>query len=202
MDQAGRAVALTSSIEDAFGSRLMVRGFLLNNQLTDFSWRSGPMSPPDVNRVEPGKRPRSSMAPTLVFENAAPRNAPHSDPLSPLSGADIGSQRLVMVLGSPGGPAIISYVARVLLDVLTDGVSLQQAIEAPHAASRNGPTEIESHASAAALSELLSARGHRVRVGPMTSGLHGIIRRCDSAGLNCLMESGTDPRREGAARGR
>lgn len=194
IDAAGRAVAMTSSIEDAFGSRVMVRGFLLNNQLTDFSWRRQRGDEPDVNRVEPGKRPRSSMSPTLVFGAAtADRSS---------SSAEVGERQLMLVLGSPGGPAIISYVARALLDVLVEGTPLQQAIEAPNLASRNGPTEIENTPAAAALADTLKARGHRVRIGPMTSGLHGIIRSCDITGAACLLESGTDPRREGLARGR
>ena len=141
------------------------------------------------------------MSPTLVFERTA--GAPTAVyPAGPQSGADVSGQRLAMVLGSPGGATIISYVARVLLDVLAEGVSLQRAIESPHAASRNGPTELENEPRAAALAEILTSRGHRVRTGPMTSGLHGIIRSCDNAGANCILESGTDPRREGTARGR
>jgi gamma-glutamyltranspeptidase/glutathione hydrolase len=201
VDAAGRAVSLTSSIEDAFGSRVMVRGFLLNNQLTDFSWRSSGDGPPEINRVQPGKRPRSSMSPTLVFRNTGA--AGFAKNLSAgQAEAYAGSRPLVMVLGSPGGASIISYVARTLIDVLIDGIPLQQAIEAPHAGSRNGPTELEADPSAAALSAALVARGHRVRVGPMTSGLHGIIRLCDATGTDCVLESGIDPRREGAARGR
>ncbi|MFM8548943.1 MAG: gamma-glutamyltransferase, partial [Betaproteobacteria bacterium] len=96
---------------------------------------------------------------------------------------------------------IISYVARTVHAVLAGGTALQQAVEAPNIASRNGPTEIESGPGAAALGGALSERGHRVRIGPMTSGVHGILRSCDSSGATCLLESGTDPRREGFARG-
>lgn len=200
VDAAGRAVSMTSSIEDAFGSRLMVRGFLLNNQLTDFSWAAGQGAFADPNRVEPRKRPRSSMAPTLVFQPV--RNASPAAALAAHADGNISADfQLMMVLGSPGGPAIISYVARTVHAVLAGGTALQQAVEAPNIASRNGPTEIESGPGAAALGGALSERGHRVRIGPMTSGLHGILRSCDSSGANCLLESGTDPRREGFARG-
>ena len=199
IDAAGQAVSMTTSIEDAFGARLMAGGFLLNNQLTDFSWRTRAGEAADPNRIEAGKRPRSSMSPTLVFarRGAAPGQAGHAG----AKGARLDDYRLLMVLGSPGGPAIISYVARTLVDVLFYGQTLQQAIESPHLASRNGPAEIESIASAAGLVEGLVARGHRIRLGPMTSGLHGIIRVCDASGERCLLESGTDPRREGFARG-
>lgn len=208
IDASGRAVSMTSSIEDAFGARLMVGGFLLNNQLTDFSWRTRAGDATDPNRVQAGKRPRSSMSPTLVFArlDAAQQNGTqspaHAAPANTHDqGADLEHYRLMMALGSPGGPAIISYVARTLVDVLFHGETLQQAIESPHIASRQGPVEIESIQSAAGLADGLIERGHRIRVGPMTSGLHGIIRVCDTSGERCVLESGTDPRREGLARG-
>ena len=178
----------------------MVRGFLLNNQLTDFSFRSDHAGAPDANRVQPGKRPRSSMSPTLVFDDSAAVDSGTTRP-STMPGASLGARRLVLVLGSPGGASIISYVARTLVGTLDQGQSLQQVIDSPNIGSRNGPTEIEAGTSAEALMPYLSARGHRLRVGPMTSGLHGIIRMCAQDGTGCMLESGTDPRREGLAVG-
>ncbi|MBM3548320.1 MAG: gamma-glutamyltransferase [Alphaproteobacteria bacterium] len=130
VDRWGNAVAMTTTIEDAFGSRLMVRGFLLNNQLTDFSFSPEESGKPVANRVEAGKRPRSSMAPTLVFER---------------------NRRLVMVVGSPGGSTIINYVAKVIIATLDWGQDMQSAISFPNIGSRNGPTEIEQGPSAAAI---------------------------------------------------
>lgn len=180
VDARGNAVAMTSSIENAFGARIMVRGFLLNNQLTDFSFAPSQDGAPVANRVEPGKRPRSAMSPTLVLDRA--------------------SDALVLALGSPGGPSIVSYVARVLVEVLDDGLGLQRAISLPNLGSRNGPTELERGRVAPELAEALRARGHPVELVPMTSGLHGIARRCDARG--CELEGGADPRREGLALGR
>ncbi|UCE31184.1 MAG: gamma-glutamyltransferase [Burkholderiales bacterium] len=127
VDAEGNAVALTSSIENAFGARQMVAGFLLNNQLTDFSFVPAGPGGAVANRVGPGKRPRSSMAPTMVFERAA----------------DGSRGPLTMVLGSPGGSRIINYVAQVLVSTLRDGLDLQRAVALPHVGSRNGPTELE-----------------------------------------------------------
>jgi gamma-glutamyltranspeptidase/glutathione hydrolase len=180
VDRYGDAVSLTSSIESAFGARLMVRGFLLNNQLTDFSFAPARDGAPVANRVEPGKRPRSAMAPTLVFER--------------------GSGALALAIGSPGGPSIVSYVARVLIATLDDGLALQDAIALPNIGSRNGPTELERNRAGAALGDALARRGHPVSFVDMTSGLHGIARRCDAAG--CRLHGGVDPRREGLALGR
>lgn len=189
VDARGDAVAMTTTIEDQFGARLMVRGFLLNNQLTDFSFAATEDGAPVANRVEPGKRPRSSMAPTLVFERAGgPDDAPRR-------GA------LVMSLGSPGGSQIIGYVARTLLLTLRDGHALQAAIAMPNLGSRNGPLELEAGRAPASLAEALRARGHEVREIPMTSGLQGIVRRCDAAG-RCTLVGGADPRREGVVLGR
>jgi gamma-glutamyltranspeptidase/glutathione hydrolase len=192
VDAAGNAVAMTTTIEDQFGSRTMVRGFLLNNQLTDFSFAARQDGSPVANRVEGGKRPRSSMAPTLVFERGAGR--PSADGTPPLGA-------LAMTLGSPGGSQIIGYVARTLLATLRDGLDPQTAIAAPNLGSRNGPTELESGRVPAGLAEALRARGHEVREIDMTSGLQGILRRCDRAG-RCTLVGGADPRREGLVLGR
>ena len=192
VDAAGNAVAMTTSIEDAFGARLMVRGFLLNNQLTDFSFAAVEGGAPVANRVAPGKRPRSSMAPTLVFDRAP--GPPQADG-SPRPGA------LVMTLGSPGGSQIIGYVARTLVSVLGDGLDVQTAIAMPNLGSRNGPTELEAGLAPPALAAALRARGHEVREIAMTSGLQGIVRRCDRGG-RCTLTGGADPRREGLVIGR
>lgn len=180
VDAAGNAVSMTSSIENAFGARLMVRGFLLNNQLTDFAFVPTRDGHPRANRVEPDKRPRSAMSPTIVTWRAG--------------GA------LALVIGSPGGRAIICYVAQTLIEVLDDGLDVQQAVASPHACSTNGPTLLERGRADASLDAALAARGHAVRRIEMTSGLHGIERRCDARG--CTLAGGVDPRREGTALGR
>jgi len=175
VDGAGNAVALTTTIESWFGSRVMVRGFLLNNQLTDFSFAPQEDGRPVANRVEPGKRPRSSMAPTLVFDRDG---------------------RLHMTLGSPGGSLIIGYVLKTLVATLDWGLDMQAAIDLPNVASRNGPTEVERGTSNEISAAALRAMGHPMRVMDMTSGLHGIMRTPEG------WAGGADPRREGVARGR
>ena len=189
VDARGDAVAMTTTIEDQFGARIMVRGFLLNNQLTDFSFAATEDGAPVANRVEPGKRPRSSMAPTLVFERAGGTDD------APRRGA------LVMSLGSPGGSQIIGYVSRTLLLTLRNGHPLQAAIAMPNLGSRNGPVELEAGRVPAGVAAALRERGHEVREIPMTSGLQGIMRRCDAAG-RCTLVGGADPRREGEVLGR
>ncbi len=174
VDSNGNAVAMTTSIETTFGSRIMVRGFLLNNQLTDFSFRPDREGGPVANRLEPGKRPRSSMAPTLVFD---------------------GQGRVVMALGSPGGSRIIGYVAKTLAAALDWKLNIQAAIDLPHFVNRNGPTELEQGTPLEALTPALEALGHKVAVRPLTSGLHGIM--VTEGGLT----GGADKRREGVAMG-
>jgi len=174
VDAQGNAVAMTTSIESAFGNRQMVRGFLLNNQLTDFAWAPEKDRRPVANRVEGGKRPRSSMAPTLVFDEKG---------------------RLVMVIGSPGGHSIINYVAQTIVDVLDRGVDIQTAVSRPHAGSRNGPTDLERGTPLEQLAPELRRMGHVVRIRGETSGLHGIVRTEDG------WAGGADPRREGVAMG-
>ena len=180
VDAYGNAVALTSSIEDAFGARVMVRGFLLNNQLTDFSFVPDEAGRPVANRVQPGKRPRSSMAPTLIFDRA--------------SGELLGS------LGSPGGSQIIGYVARTLVALLDWDIDIQAAIAMPNFGSRNGPTEVEQGRVARSTVDGLRERGHDVREIPMTSGLQGIVRVRLPDGRSAWA-GGADPRREGVALG-
>lgn len=175
VDGFGHALAMTSSIENGFGAQIMVSGMLLNNQLTDFSFVPAVDGVPVANRVQGGKRPRSSMAPLLVFERD--------------------SGRFVMALGSPGGPAIINHVAKTLIAALDWQLDLQQAIALPNFGSRNGPTELEAGRSSAALAEALRSRGHALRVMPLTSGVQGIARRGEG------WFGAADPRREGSAAG-
>jgi gamma-glutamyltranspeptidase/glutathione hydrolase len=182
VDAHGNAVAMTTTIEDQFGSRQMVSvkggagGFLLNNQLTDFSFSpTDAQGRPVANRVQPGKRPRSSMTPTLVFDKA--------------------TGRLVLSAGSPGGAMIIHYTAKTIYGVLNWGLNAQQAIALPNFASLNGPSLLEKDRFPPATVEALRARGAEVREQPMTSGLQAIQRT--PAGLF----GGADPRREGIVMG-
>lgn len=177
VDAEGNAVALTASIEQAFGSGLMVAGFLLNNELTDFSFRwrddAGALI---ANRVQGGKRPRSSMAPTLVFDNRG---------------------RLALVAGSPGGSRIIPYVVQTLVAYLSWGRDLQDAVSAPHYAHTNGRSlDLEAGTRLESLAEEMTRRGYHVRVRDLNSGLHAIA--VTPAGL----VGAADPRREGVALGR
>jgi gamma-glutamyltranspeptidase/glutathione hydrolase len=179
VDPSGAGLSMTTSVEDAFGSRQMVDGFILNNQLTDFSFDSRDANGPIANRVEPGKRPRSAMSPTIVFDKK--------------------TGRFVEAVGSPGGPLIINYVAKVLVGTLDWGLDMQQAISLPNFGSRNGPTELETGRFPAAEIAALKARGHTVRVFEQTSGLQGIARM-NIHGVPLLF-GGADPRREGIAKG-
>jgi gamma-glutamyltranspeptidase/glutathione hydrolase len=179
VDGAGAGLSMTTSVEDAFGSRQMVDGFILNNQLTDFSFDSKDASGPVANRVEAGKRPRSAMSPTIVFDKK--------------------TGRFVEAIGSPGGPLIINYVAKVLVGTLDWGLNMQEAIALPNFGSRNGPTELEAGRFPAATIEQLKARGHTIRIGEQTSGLQG-IERMEIHGVP-LWFGGADPRREGVAKG-
>ncbi len=174
VDAAGNAVSFTSSIETGFGSRLMVGGFLLNNELTDFSFRPMAGDRPVANRVEPGKRPRSSMAPTIVFD------------------AD-GELRLVV--GSPGGARIIDYVAQTLVAVLDWGMDIQSAIDLGHFTNLNGDTTLEAATDAETIAGALEALGHKVNIADQNSGLHGIEAVPEG------WRGGADPRREGVVLG-
>ncbi|MDN4052464.1 gamma-glutamyltransferase [Massilia sp. YIM B02763] len=179
VDQYGAGLSMTTSVEDAFGSRQMVDGFILNNQLTDFSFDSKDANGPIANRVEPGKRPRSAMSPTIVFDKQ--------------------TGRFVEAIGSPGGPLIINYVAKVLVGTLDWDLNMQQAIALPNFGSRNGPTELEAGRFPASEIAALKARGHTIRIGDQTSGLQG-IERIQVGGVP-LWFGGADPRREGVAKG-
>ena len=168
VDSRGDIVSMTTTIEAVWGSRIMVRGFLLNNQLTDFDFMPGA-----ANSVAAGKRPRSSMAPAMVFQDQSP----------------------TVVIGSPGGSMIINYVAKALVGKLDWGLDMQAAIDLPNFGSRNGPTLIELGSRYEALAAPLEGRGHQVEKIPLQSGLHGIERT--PAGWR----GGADPRRDGAVRG-
>lgn len=176
VDREGNAVSMTSTIEGNFGSRVMARGFFLNNELTDFNFLPVEDGRPVANSVAPGKRPRSSMAPILVF--------------------DAKSGALEMAIGSPGGSLIINYVAKALVGTLDWKMDVQQAIDLPNFGSRNGPTEIEKGTELEGAAASLKAMGHDVRAIDMTSGLQAIRRTRGG------WEGGADPRREGVARGR
>lgn len=175
VDAEGNAVALTASIETPFGSRMTSDGFLLNNQLTDFSFAPRAGDRPHPNAVAPGKRPRSAMSPVIVLD------------------AD-GEIRLVV--GARGGPRIIAYVLKVLVGVLDWDLGIQEAIELPNVAHLAGRLELERGSRLAARSADFEARGHRVRQATLTSGLHGIEATATG------WRGGADPRLEGVARGK
>ena len=175
VDKWGNAVSMTTSIEMAFGSTLMVGGFLLNNQLTDFSFTPMKKGKSIANRVQPGKRPRSSMSPFMIFD------------------AD---GQLYAAIGSPGGSRIINYVAESLLFMLNTDMTLQEAVNVPHVSNRNGLTELEANTKAETLADSLKMMGHNVKVRDLNSGLHAIRRL-----PNGKWESGVDNRREGLALG-
>jgi gamma-glutamyltranspeptidase/glutathione hydrolase len=172
VDSAGNVASMTTTIENAFGSRLMVRGFLLNNELTDFSFRSHREGVPIANRVEPGKRPRSSMAPTIVMQDGAP----------------------VLAIGSPGGSRIIGYVAQSIIAHLDWGMDVQQAVSVPHAVNRFGKYDVEEGTIADELIAPLTEMGYEVGARALTSGLHAIA-------IGQGLQGGADPRREGIALG-
>jgi len=172
VDAAGNALSMTTTIENGFGSRLFVRGFLLNNELTDFSFRTHSDGRPIANRLEPGKRPRSSMAPTIVLRDGAP----------------------TLVVGSPGGSRIIGYVAQAIIAHLDWGMNVQQAVAMPHLVNRFGTFDLEEGTSAEALAAPLAALGYDVSVRGLTSGLHAIA-------VGETLRGGADPRREGIALG-
>jgi gamma-glutamyltranspeptidase/glutathione hydrolase len=173
VDAYGDMVSATSSIETGFGSRVMTGGFLLNNELTDFSLEPMKDGKPIANRVEGGKRPRSSMSPTIVLRDGAP----------------------VLLIGSPGGSRIINYVAAALIRILDWGMSPAEAIAAGHVVSRGGSIDLEEGGEAEALAPGLQALGHEVKVQNLNSGLH-VIRIADDH-----LTGAADPRREGVAVG-
>ncbi|BCO18957.1 gamma-glutamyltranspeptidase [Alteromonas sp. KC3] len=175
VDKEGNAVSMTTSIEFMFGSGIMVEGFLLNNQLTDFSFSPTKDRFPVPNRVEPGKRPRSAMSPTMVFDKEG---------------------NLEVVVGSPGGSRIVSYVAQTLIGVIDFDLDIQQAINMPKITNRNDYTALEKGTPIANLEGALTELGHNVKVVDLNSGLHGIQFKSGK------LIGGADPRREGIAVGK
>jgi gamma-glutamyltranspeptidase/glutathione hydrolase len=171
VDSHGDMISMTTTIESGFGSRVMTNGFLLNNELTDFSFVPEVDGALVANRVEGGKRPRSSMAPTIVLRDGSP----------------------VLLTGSPGGANIIPYVASSIIGVIDFGLDPQAAIDRPHAVNLNGPTRVEPGAED--LAAALSARGHEVETRDLNSGLHMIAIGPDA------MTGAADKRREGAVLG-
>jgi gamma-glutamyltranspeptidase/glutathione hydrolase len=175
VDGDGNAVSMTTTIEAGFGSRVMTNGFLLNNELTDFSFApAGEDGRAVANQVEGGKRPRSSMAPTIVLRDGRP----------------------VLLTGSPGGAAIIDYVALSLVALLDWDMDPQRAVDLPHVVNLNGPTLVEEGEGAQAMRDALAALGHAVETADLNSGLH-VIRIEDGR-----LTGAADKRREGLVVGR
>ncbi|WP_147107686.1 gamma-glutamyltransferase [Tateyamaria sp. syn59] len=172
VDSFGNVASMTTTIENAFGARLMVHGFLLNNELTDFSFRSHVDGVPIANALAPGKRPRSSMSPTIVMKDDVP----------------------VLAIGSPGGSRIIGYTAKSIIAWMDWDMDVQQAISLPHAVNRFGTYDFEEGTSAADLAPELEALGFEVNVRGLNSGLHAIE-------IGETLQGGADPRREGIALG-
>jgi gamma-glutamyltranspeptidase/glutathione hydrolase len=175
VDSAGNTVTFTTSVENAFGSRLMVDGFILNNQLTDFSFRPAANGRAVANRVQPGKRPRSSMAPVIVLDRA--------------------TGKPLYALGSPGGANIIDYVAEALVGLLDWHLSPAEAAALPHIINRNGPTILETDAGFEEIGAALADMGDKVRIEPIDSGLNIVAFTKDG------LVGASDPRREGVALG-
>lgn len=173
VDRDGNIATMTTSIENGFGARMMVAGFLLNNQLTDFSFEPEEDGKAVANRVEPGKRPRSSMSPTIVLKDGKP----------------------VFALGSPGGSRIIPFVATTIIALVDWKMDMQAAVSLPHLVNRFGTYDLEAGTSAEAMADDLNALGYEVKARDLNSGLHGIA--IDAGGLT----GGADPRREGVALG-
>ncbi|WP_372768909.1 gamma-glutamyltransferase [Pseudoalteromonas sp.] len=174
VDADGNAVSMTTSIEMGFGSALMVNGYLLNNQLTDFTFNPQIDGEPVANRVEPNKRPRSSMAPVMVFNQDG---------------------TLKLVIGSPGGSRIINYVAKALVGILDFGLSPQQAIELANITNRNRVTTLEKDSDIVSLKPALEAKGHTVVIRDLNSGIHAVMIEGEK------LLGAADPRREGIALG-
>jgi gamma-glutamyltranspeptidase/glutathione hydrolase len=174
VDDAGNTVSFTSSIESAFGSHLLVDGFLLNNELTDFSFKPADQGRFLANRVEAGKRPRSSMSPTIVLDRQG---------------------HIVLAAGSPGGPNIIGYVAQALLLMLDHQADPATAVSAAHLLNRNGPTILEQGRATATLAAGLQALGQKVKIQPLMSGLNIVQMR------GGYLIGASDPRRDGVALG-
>lgn len=177
VDDEGNAVSLTSSIEYFFGSAISVDGFLLNNQLTDFSFEPVINGKLVANRLEPYKQPRSSMSPTFIFDE---------------------NDKLLMVIGSPGGPRIIQFVLKAIVANLDWKMDIQEAISLPNFAVLNNIVELEEETQITNLESKLLAMGHQVKIVPIVSGIQGITFDKCGGGL----KGGADPRRNGLAVGK
>ncbi|WP_413206452.1 gamma-glutamyltransferase [Rhodospirillum sp. A1_3_36] len=175
VDSWGNALSMTTTVENGFGSRLMTKGgFLLNNELTDFSFRTHDDAGNLIaNAVEPGKRPRSSMAPTIVMKDGKP----------------------TLVLGTPGGSRIIGFVQQAIIGYLDWDMNAQQITAMPHLVNRFGTFDLEEGTPAADLAKPLEAMGYKVSVRDLNSGLHAIALE------DGVLKGGADPRREGVAIG-
>jgi gamma-glutamyltranspeptidase/glutathione hydrolase len=178
VDGAGNAVALTTSIENVFGSRVFVRGFLLNSHMTDFALRPRDGEALAINRIEPRKRPRAAMSPTIVTN---------------------GEGQLVATLGAPGGARSVSYVVRGLVAMLDWGYDVQAAFGLPLHATTGGPVVLELETPLVDLAPQLRQMGHDIMLRRLSSGLAGVavVRRDNSTQL----QGGVDPRRDGEAAG-
>jgi len=174
VDRAGNAVAFTTTIEAPFGAEMMVGGFILNNELTDFSPVPERDGKPVANRVEPGKRPRSSMSPTFVLDQ---------------------DRKLVLSVGSAGGQRIIGDTFQALIGMLDWNLSPQAALDLPRVANMNGTTELEDKGDLPAQADALRKLGHEVQVRRHEGGLTAIRRKGGG------WEGGADPRRDGVAKG-
>lgn len=173
-DRYGNMVSMTASIERPYGAKIMSQGFLLNNELTDFSFRPTSKGQPVANAVQPGKRPRSTMSPTIVLDE---------------------NGSVVLAIGSPGGSRIAGYTIKAILGVLDWNMHVADAVAAPNIVSRGGPIDIEADTAAVDLKPALEALGHNVRIIDMNSGLHGIYVTPNG------LVGGADPRREGVVLG-
>lgn len=170
IDADGNAVSMTTSVEGPFGAHIMAAGFILNNQLTDFSFQPEINGKPVANAVAPGKRPRSSMSPTIVLDD---------------------NGKLFAAVGSPGGSRIIAYVTQTLIGLLDWELDMQSAIDLPRHVNRNGPIELEDQTDLTSRVAALEELGHKVDVKALVSGLHGIRVKRRS------LDGGADGRREG-----
>jgi gamma-glutamyltranspeptidase/glutathione hydrolase len=178
VDAWGDAVSMTTSVQGAFGSQLMVGGFILNNQLTDFTGQPELDGRPVANAAAAGKRPLSSMSPTIVLDDR---------------------DRLRLLMGSPGGTRIINFVTQAIVGVLDWGLDIEAAVAAPHFLSRGGPIELEEDTHLLEYADALRALGHEVVERNINSGLHGIFIEYGADGAD--LWGGVDPRREGVALG-
>lgn len=174
IDKSGNAVSMTNSIEYFFGSAISVNGFLLNNQLTDFSFLPSQNGKKVANRLRPKSQPRSSMSPTLVFDNKG---------------------QLVMILGSPGGPRIIQFVAKAIINHIDFGLDVQEAISLPTFVVLNDVIELEKNRNITKLNDALKEMGHKTKIIEIVSGIQAITLK------DGKIQGGADPRREGVAIG-